>query len=297
MRIPRLSFGWREYKNSLKDLEVEELIDLYFYRFLGYGFVKTISWSSMTPNQVTYLGMIFGVLSALSFARASLPAAAILLLLANVMDCADGQLARLKRNGTYLGGIVDGFFDYIVGATMIIGMYLGLCREHDPLLLLPVALAAGLSRALQNILVDQRRHFYIKSASFEIDAFHLDQQDLQQHRFNLAGQRGHVLEKMILASGLSYIAFQRLGIRMTRVTFADFKIFNDYPLHRAFLLRCWSLLGSSTHITLAILAALAGHLEWYFWITLTLGNLFLVVLVLTETFLVHRFGKITVEAK
>ena len=64
-----MTFGWRDYRNSLKDTEVEELIDLYFYRFLGYGFVKAISWSNMTPNQVTYLGMIFGLLSAAFFCQ------------------------------------------------------------------------------------------------------------------------------------------------------------------------------------------------------------------------------------
>jgi len=292
-----LAFGWRDYKNSLKDVEVEELIDLYFYRFLGYGFVKTISWSSMTPNQVTYVGMIFGVLSALSFVKTALIPAALFLLLANVLDCADGQLARLKKNGTYLGGIIDGFFDYIVGSATIIGIGVCLAQEHDPLLITMLTLAAGFSRAFQNILVDQRRHFFSKSASFETDAFHLDHQDLLQHRKNLTGQSGHLLEKTIIRCGLTYIAIQRFGIRMTRVTFTDFKIFNDYPDHRAFLLRSWSFLGSSTHITLAIVAALLDRLTWYFWITLTIGNLYLVMLVLTETFLVHRFGKIPLEAE
>ncbi|NLP08953.1 CDP-alcohol phosphatidyltransferase family protein [bacterium] len=288
-----MAFSWPEYKSSLKDTEVEELIDLYFYRLLGYGFVKVVSWSPITPNQITYVGMIFGVLSALSFAGASLVPAALFLLLANVMDCADGQLARLKKNGTYLGGIIDGFFDYIVGASTLIGICICLMLENDPLPIALLILAAGFSRAFQNILVDQRRHFYAKSTSLESDAFILDEQSLRQHR----RQQGGLLEKMILRSGLAYIAIQRFGIRLTRVTFNDFKIFNDYPDHRSFLLRSWSFLGSSTHITLAILAALLNRLAWYLWITLIAGNLYLLMLVLTESFFVHRFSKITVEAK
>jgi len=292
-----VTFNWRDYKNSLKDIEVEELIDLYLYRPLGYGFVKAVSWSPITPNQITYVGMIFGVLSALSFAGASLRPAALFLLLANVMDCADGQLARLKKNGTFLGGIVDGFFDYIVGASTLIGIGFCLVLENDPLPIFLLTLAAGLSRAFQNILVDQRRHFYAKSDSLESDAFVVDEQNLRQHRRQLAGQRGGLLDRMILRSGLAYITIQRFGIRMTRVTFNDFKLFNDYPDRRSFLLRSWSFLGSSTHITLAILAALLDRLEWYLWITLIAGNLYLVMLVLTESFFVHRFSKITVEAK
>jgi hypothetical protein len=292
-----LTSGWREYKNSLKDTEVEELIDLYFFRILGYGFVKTISWTKVTPNQVTYLGMVFGLASAVYFVKSSLIAAAIMLLLANVMDCADGQLARLKKNGTYLGGIVDGFFDYIVGSATIIGIGFCLSRQHDPMLIIPFALLAGLSRAFQNILVDQRRHFYSKSASYETDAFQNDELALIQHRKKLQGQKGYYLEKIILRSGLNYIAIQRFAIRMTRVTFVDYKTFNEFPDHRSFLLRSWTFLGSSTHITLAIIAAMVNHLEMYFWITLVLGNFLVILLVLTETVLVQRLEKITMEVE
>ena len=63
------------------------------------------------------------------------------------------------------------FFDYIVGSSTIIAIGVYLSQEHEPLLIIPFTLVAGLSRAFQNILVDQRRHFYTKSASFENDAF------------------------------------------------------------------------------------------------------------------------------
>jgi hypothetical protein len=292
-----LTSGWKEYRKSLKDIEVEELIDLYFYRILGYGFVKLVSWSRMTPNQVTYLGMIFGVLSATFFVKSSLIAAALLLLLANVMDCADGQLARLKKNGTYLGGVIDGFFDYIVGGATIIGIGIFLCRQHDPRLIIPFTLLTGLSRAFQNILVDQRRHFFVKSTSYDTDCFQGDQEALIQYQQKLQGTDVRLLDRLIIRSGFNYIAIQRFAIRMTHVTFADYKTFNDYPDHRAFLLRCWSFLGSSTHITLAILAALMDHLEWYFWIAVMLGNLAVFFLVISENVLVDRFEKITMEVE
>lgn len=292
-----MTSGWKDYKKSLKDVEVEELVDLYFYRILGYGFVKLVSWSSMTPNQVTYLGMVFGVLSAAFFVKSWLIAAAILLLLANVMDCADGQLARLKKNGTYLGGIIDGFFDYIVGSSTIIGIGIFLCRQHDPRLIIPFTLIAGLSRAFQNILVDQRRHFYAKSGSFDADCFESDQEALIDYRHKLQGSGARLLDRVIIRSGLNYIAIQRFAIRLTHVTFADYKTFNDYPDHRAFLLRCWSFLGSSSHITLAILAALANHLEWYFAIAVLVGNLSVFFLVITENVLVDRLEKLSMEVE
>ena len=43
---------------------------------------------------------------------------AILYFLCNILDCADGQIARLKKNGTKVGRIVDGFIDYIVSTAV-----------------------------------------------------------------------------------------------------------------------------------------------------------------------------------
>ncbi len=292
-----MAFGWRDYKKSLKETENEELLDLYFYRFLGYGVVKMISWSNITPNQVTYLGMVLGLISAYFFYSGELTAGAMMLLMANVMDCADGQLARLKKNGTYLGGVVDGFFDYIVGAATTISIGAYLCRHHEPLLIIPLILTAGLSRAFQNIMVDQRRHFFNKSLMYGSDAFTEDELSLRLHLQQAKEQGSGLLEKTILRCGITYIVLQRLGIRLTRVTFSDFKVFNAYPDQRGLLLRGWSFLGSTTHISLVIVTAMIDKVEWYFGITLIAGNIFLVTLILLETILVHRLGRIPVEVK
>ncbi len=286
---------WREYKRSLKDTEIEEIIDLYFYRLFGFIFVKAVSWSRIKPNHITYLGMLLGLGSAILFIKSNLLSAAILLLLANVMDCADGQLARLKKNGTYLGSIVDGFFDYIVGSSTIIGMGIYLLNRYDPGLVFILTVATGLSRAGQNMLVDQRRHFYTKSTLPSEDAFQGDLEDLLQYHNNLRRRKAGLLEKIILRCGFIYFSLQRLSIRTTHITFGDFKSLGVFPEFRDLLLRAWSFLGSSTHISVAVLAALLGHVEWYFYITLIVGNFYMISLVITEIFLVRRSTKIYME--
>ena len=58
-----------------------------------------------------------GIIGTLLFTRGTseaLFAGAICLIIYDVFDCADGQLARLKGTGTITGRIVDGFADYIV---------------------------------------------------------------------------------------------------------------------------------------------------------------------------------------
>src|SRR5665647_2867156 len=100
-----------EYKISLKKIEVEEIFDLYFYRPLAFLLVKAIYITSITPNQLTVISMIFGVIGGFFYSFGNHSAfiiGAILVLLYNVVDCSDGQLARLKKNGTAVGRILDG---------------------------------------------------------------------------------------------------------------------------------------------------------------------------------------------
>ena len=52
----------REYKNSLKAIEIEEILDLVFYRPLAFFFVKLIYKTNITPNQLTLAAMFIGLI-------------------------------------------------------------------------------------------------------------------------------------------------------------------------------------------------------------------------------------------
>src|SRR5437660_420590 len=99
-----------DYKKSLKMVEVEEYFDLFFYRPLAFLLVKTVYRTSITPNQLTITAIIVGLLSGFTFARGPhyWALGAVLFALYNIIDCSDGQLARIKKNGTHAGRIVDG---------------------------------------------------------------------------------------------------------------------------------------------------------------------------------------------
>jgi hypothetical protein len=81
-----------------------------------------------TPNLVTTLSMLVGVLAAVAFAtgeRWGMVLGAVLLQAAFTLDCVDGQLARYTRTFTPLGAWLDSIFDrakeYVVYAGLAIG--------------------------------------------------------------------------------------------------------------------------------------------------------------------------------
>jgi hypothetical protein len=89
-----------DYIKSLKSVEVEEYFDLVVYRPLGFVFVKLVYHTPLTPNQITILSAIAGLAGGVCIGMgtpAMLVTAAILLIVYDVLDCADGQLARLKQ--------------------------------------------------------------------------------------------------------------------------------------------------------------------------------------------------------
>ena len=106
--------------------------DGFFTTFFVSPYSKYIArWAArrgMTPNQVTSVSMLIGILAAAAFATGSRPglvAGAVLLQLAFTTDCVDGQLARYTQQFSSLGAWLDSVFDrgkeYVVFAGLAVG--------------------------------------------------------------------------------------------------------------------------------------------------------------------------------
>ena len=104
---------------SFKSIETEDWIDLHFVRPFSYYVARFFAWLHITPNTVTILSMIIGAASSLLFAHGCLHYeggtglvynlfAILLLMIADVLDCADGQLARMTGQKSHVGRILDG---------------------------------------------------------------------------------------------------------------------------------------------------------------------------------------------
>jgi hypothetical protein len=156
---------YSEYKSSLKGYDVEELLDIFFYRPMSFVFVKLIYSTNITPNQISIVSMLFGILTGVMFGFGTYQFfvfGAIALLISNVLDCADGQLARLKKNGTGIGRIIDGFIDYITGLSIYVGIGIGLSiATGDYLYVWAITAIGGFSRVLQNMMFDNFRNRYL----------------------------------------------------------------------------------------------------------------------------------------
>lgn len=160
-----------QYRNSLKSMDTEEFIDLMFYRPLGYLWALLCSKIGVTPNAITiasiFLGVGGGVLLYFHDDLLWLNYLGIFLIIwANTFDSADGQLARMTKQYSKLGRILDG----MSGDFWFIAIYVAICLRTNatdavfaaqPWLIWVIAAFAGLFHAKQASSADYYRQFHL----------------------------------------------------------------------------------------------------------------------------------------
>src|SRR3954462_684562 len=135
---------WDAYFSSLKPLEVEEPIDVWVHRPPAYVLARLLLPTPGSPNLVTGGAIGLGCAAgAAIFARFPfhLPVAGLLVFSSAVLDCCDGQLARLRKSSSAFGRMLDGVADLVVSSVVVGGgAWLVLRKSHEPLWLGGVAL-------------------------------------------------------------------------------------------------------------------------------------------------------------
>lgn len=118
--------------SSLKG-EFEGVIDRYFNRMLSRRFTRLFLALGLSPNAVTCLATLIGLASAVVFSAGTYSAgilAALLFQFAAVIDCCDGEVARLTFTESPFGAWLDIAMDNIVHMAIFAGIAAGLYGTH-----------------------------------------------------------------------------------------------------------------------------------------------------------------------
>ena len=118
-RLGRGDILWKLEKKFLLALENprDGIVDHYFNRKISRFVTRQIVTTQVTPNQVTALAFTIGLLGAGCFLfghYTGTVAGAILLQISTILDCVDGEIARVKMLETDFGEWLDVTLDTIV---------------------------------------------------------------------------------------------------------------------------------------------------------------------------------------
>ncbi len=140
------------YKASIKSDKSDEWINVYLQRPLAGIITRAVYFTSVTPNQLTVVSILFGVAGGVLLALPDklLTAAALCFYLKDIFDSADGQLARAKQLFSRRGRFLDSIGDFIVNVFLFGGIFVFLHRGGTSLLIsLPMSIAGFLGISLR----------------------------------------------------------------------------------------------------------------------------------------------------
>jgi len=124
------------------------LVDRWFNRPLGRPLSKLLVHTQISPNQVSIVSILIGVASAWFFAAGNFATGALIFQLCAIIDCVDGDLARVLFKQSLLGKWLDLGGDQVVHFSVFAAIGIGVART-DPTV---PALALGASAALGVLL-------------------------------------------------------------------------------------------------------------------------------------------------
>lgn len=199
------------FRDSLKSMDTEEHIDLWFYRPIGYAWARLAARIGVTPNAITIASIFLGIGAGVAFYFSELWVniiGMVLLVWANSFDSADGQLARMTGQYSRIGRILDGMAGDVWFATI----YVAIClREiHSSQFFIEhhwaiwtLAVATGICHAKQASMADYYRQFHLFFLKGK-DGAELENIDDLRRKYKNIPWKGNFWEKLTMAVYTNY---------------------------------------------------------------------------------------------
>jgi hypothetical protein len=279
---------------TYKAREVEGLLDLYFYRPIGFRLAQLFRKMEMTPAGVTLLAAVFGIIAGHVFYYRDLRTNVVgmaLLVCANALDNADGQLARLTHRESREGRIIDSVADHIVFVSIYLHLALRyLVVDASPAICL-LALAAGISHALQGAAADYYRSTYLYFVTNRA-RLGLDSTSALRSDYQKLSWRSKPWNKVLLALYLNFTRQQEMlapYLKKLRDTTSQ-QFHGEIPnwLRTRYrnlatpTFKWWSLLMTNARMLVLFALLFIGQPIYYFWFELIPLNLLFVYLIIRQ---------------
>lgn len=249
-----------EYWSTIKSFDTEEKLDLYLYRPVGFVIAKIGQFLKVTPTQVTVAGVIIGVVGGYLFSfRDSFPMLALgcfLFVMAGIFDSADGQLARLTKQYSKIGLVLDGIADNIVFISVYIFALLSVKQfylDGSWYYVLSLGVVGGFCHSYQSAILDFYNREYIYFGYGKADYWNPSSAELAETIANETSRK----ERFFLKTRTTWIAQQQFlstrtdeqrKIMKAQVSGVNSEKFQAmYRDHNRTMIRFWRLMGTNAH--------------------------------------------------
>ena len=281
-------------QSTYKAREVEGVLDLYFYRPIGFRLAEWFAQLKLTPATVSLLAGVSGVIAGHLYYYRDLRInimGMVLHVCANALDNADGQLARLTQRESRKGRIIDSVADHLVFVSIYFHLALRCVTEGFSPAIWVLAFAAGISHALQGAAADYYRSTYLYFAA-NVGTIRIDSSSEVGLDYRRSSWRQNRWDKLLLALYLNFTRQQEvLAPRLKKLRDTASELFRSgipgwlqarYRNLAGPMLKWWGLLMTNTRMLVLFAVLLVGQPIYFFWFELIPLNLLFVYLIFRE---------------
>jgi len=277
------------FRESLKSesYQSDEIINIYLLRPVAAAIVWLIEPMGITPNQVTVSAILVGIASGIVYALNTpfaVAAAGLLVTAKDVLDDADGQLARAKGQYSRRGRFLDSIGDFVADAVIFAGITLSVLHTEPGAVtvLLGVLSFAGITLRVSY-------HVY-----YQVSFLHLE----DRYRMNRITEeiteedrRGDPVALRLQQVFLLLYGWQdRLMSSLDRWCLGKNPAAELLPVWYSdrFALRSSGMMGLGTELALLAVCSLLGRLDVYLFLNVFLMNGILLSNILYRKFFLAR---------
>lgn len=282
------------FRSTLKSMDTEEHIDLYFYRPIGFAWAVLAKKLGITPNAITIASIFLGVGAGVCFYFNNIwinILGVLLLIWADSFDSADGQLARMTGQYSRIGRILDG----LSGDLWFAAIYVAICLRENVTsdffsahhwVIWVVAVCTGGCHAVQAAMADYYRQFHLYFLKGE-EGSELETASDLRARYDLLLWRADFWQKLVMTFYLNYTVgqekrtprMQKLRATLRRrfgkhvpQTFRD-----EFRAMSLPLMKYTNILSFNVRTIALVTAILVFRMPWlYFAFELTVLNILLI---------------------
>lgn len=192
-------------------MDTEEHFDLIFYRPLGYAWALLAKKLGVHPNVITIASIFLGIGAGVAFYFNNIwwnLLGVLLLVWADSFDSADGQLARMTKQYSRLGRILDG----LSGDIWFAAIYVAICLRENVTsdffmahkwVIWVMAVVTGICHGVQAAMADYYRQFHLYFLKGE-EGSELDRYSILREKFDTLSWSGNFWQKIVLFFYMTY---------------------------------------------------------------------------------------------
>jgi phosphatidylglycerophosphate synthase len=278
---------------TYKAREIEGFLDLHFYRKIGFWLARHFARAGLTPNVVTLLGTVAGIVAGHLYFYRDLKTnvlGMVLHIFANTMDNVDGQLARLTNRHSPSGRILDGIGDNLVFGSVYLHLCLRFVAEGGSSGIWVIGLLAAASHSVQSAAAEFCRDAYLRFGVGKLRSFDLSS-DLRPQYESMTWNK-HFLKKLLLRVHLNYVVEQEMVcpgfVHLEEAARRAFPGEVPNPFRERYrewnreMIRLLNFFRTNSRMLLLFLLLFLRRPAWYFAVELIPLNLFLVFLLVWQ---------------